>query len=193
MTADLRAIQGWKTWRVATLEDGDAEVSEQGLTDANGNLTFVDANVINVHPYSAIAIRMFSTDDENDTATVRLNGSMDDQRRTGTGPRHSLWKGQVILSGQQVTVTSSGRPLGDGKWAAGTYMEVDTYDSSSGYNAANAVVIGSAAAGSTSAMLIVPTLGYSILHMRITDMGGSGTEMSNVGALYREIAMGGVV
>ena len=186
MTADLRGIQGWKTWRFASAEDG---VVPALVTGAEGSHSGFQAP-INVYPYSAVAIRMFGTNTDNDTATLTILGSMDDQRKTGTGPMQELWQGQVSL-GSFTATTSTGRPLGDGKWTAATYLEVDTYDIgvANGHNAANAVVVG----GASHAILILPTIGYSVLDMRLANMDGTGTEISTLGALYREIAMGGVV
>lgn len=187
MTADLRAIQGWKTWRYTTTEDSGVPVL---TADSEGNHAGFRAPV-NVHPYSAVAIRMFGTNTDNDSASMTIYASMDEQRRTGTGPMQELWRGQVLLGSYAATAASS-RPLGDGKWPVGTYLEVDTYDIAGvagGHNAANAVVI----SGANQAILILPTLGYSVLEMRLTVMDGTGTEITTLGALYREIAMGGVI
>ncbi len=189
MTADLRAIRGWKTWRYATSEDGATPGVEKFKTDAEGNVTSFLAGV-NIHPYSAIAIRMFGSNADNDTAFMQLTAAMDDQRKTGTGPGQELWAGQVTL-GSVAATPSTGRPLNDGQWPVGTLLEVDTYDSAvaSGSNAANAVVLN----GANQAMLILPTLGYAMIDMRLYTFDGTGTEMSTLGAIYREIALGGVV
>lgn len=187
MGTDLQGMRGWATWRYASTEDGSIPVR---TTDAAGNHAGWVGG-IGVHPYSAIAVRMFGTNTDGDTATMTLYGSMDDQRKFGTGPMQELWRGRVFLGSYQVTTTSAGRPINDGKWPAAVYLEVDTYDIgvSGGHNAAKAVVL----SGAGQAMLLLPTLGYTSLGMGFTAMDGTGTEITTLGAIYRAISMGGVV
>lgn len=186
MTAELSGIRGWKTWKYITTEDSSLPILNTNVDADHGGFE----SPINVHPYSAVAIRMFGSDTVGDTANLVILGSMDDQRKTGTGPMQKLWGGQVSLGSSPGTL-SSGRPVNDGKWAALTLLEVDTYDVSvsGGYNLANAVAL----TGGDQALLILPTLGYAVLDMRLTAMDGTGTQISTLGAIYREIAMGGVV
>lgn len=187
MSADLRAIRSWKTWRAPiTADDATADFTTMGGAGPAGA-------VIAVYPYSAILIMVLGKNSNNDTAIINIIGRMDDQTKSGSGPSQALWKGQVILTTKSDGTAAS--PLNDNKWGAGsTWFWTDTFDiagAASGHNSANAVIIGGTTAG--DATLLLPTLGYTNLEMHITDVGGGGTEMTEVGVLYREIAMGGVV
>lgn len=42
-------------------------------------------------------------------------------------------------------------------------------------------------------MLIVPTLGYSHIRIDNDDMDGTGTEITELGVLYREVSTAGVI
>ena len=148
------------------------------------------ANAIGVYPYSAIALRMFGYPNDGDTGTLELWGYMDPATKSGTGPPQSLWKGQILLGAY--TIAGGKVPLYDDQWNGSlTWREVDTYDIggvAGGHNAANAVVISAA----NSALLILPTLGYGFLRMHVSDIGAGG-KITNLGAIYREVSMGGVV
>jgi len=187
MTADLRAIQSWKTWRYADTEDSIA-LALQG--DSAGDAGAQGSSfVIGVAPYTALALRSFGSDAENETATMEIYGFMVPDTKHGSGPGQSLWRGQLTL-GSFASTGATGRPCNDGKWPAAATKEVKSYDSSvtNGYNTNKAVAL----TGDNRAMLIFPTLGYTHLYMNITDMAG-GAEMSTLGVLFREIAMGAVV
>ena len=189
MPYDLTNIRTWRTWRVASAEDSSLPAH---TTDENGNVETTSALGIGVHPYSALALRMFGTNTAGDTATMKIWGQMDIQRKFGSAPSQELWRGQVSLGSFQATTDSDGRPLNDGPWPAAVYFEVDSYDiggATGGHNAAKAVSL----AGGGQTMLILPTLGYTVLTMELTDMDGTGTEISTLGAIYRFISMGGVV
>ena len=181
MTADLRAITSWKTWHPPVAED-DGILSLIPNSNLNGS-------IIGVLPYSAVGIRIFGKNSAADTAIMQIVGRMDVGTKVGSGPPQSLWKGQIKLTSSG----TSGVPLNDNKWGStATWFDVDVFDiagASAGHNAANSVIL----SGSGDALMILPTLGYSHLVMHFSDVGGGGTEMTEVGSLYREIAMGGVV
>lgn len=186
MTADLRAIQNWKTW---SFFPTTTEVTiSRGSTPA-GSLGTASRKTVVIYPYSAVALRMFGKNTDGDTATILIRGYMDPLSSLESGPSQELWYGQVALGPE----SSSSQILIDGRWgAAATWFDVDAYDISGvsgGHNAANAVVVG----GGNNAMLLLPTLGYSHIRIDNGDMDGTGTEMTELGVLYREIAMGGVV
>jgi hypothetical protein len=136
---------------------------------------------------------MFGKDAENETAVIEFVGYMTPTgagSKYGSGPGQVLWLGQIVLGANAASVI----PLSDDKWGAtATWYEVDTFDIAGfggGHNAANAVVLGAGG----QATLILPTLGYSHIVCMNGHMDGStGVQMAELGIIYREVAMGGVV
>jgi hypothetical protein len=184
MAGDLHGLRAWKHWRAPVTSDDPA-------LDLDINAGGVVAQTIGVHPYTAVLVQMLGKDTENDSATVTIVGWMDPSTRAQYGPPTNLWKGQVLL-GSQMDGSVSPPIIAPEKWGAGPWWRTDTFDISGvagGHNLANAAVL----SGGTEALLVVPTLGFTHLQMHIADVGGGGTEMTTVGAIYRPIAMGGVV
>lgn len=184
MPSELSSIRTWKTWREPITADDSSLLLIMGSGGVVGR-------VIAAYPYSAIAVQVIGKGSDNDSATVTIVGRMDDDTKYGAGPPTPIWKGQVLLGARSSGATVV--PLRDGKWGDGsTWFWADTFDISGvsgGHNMANAVTL----AGGGYATFMLPTLGYTHLEMHIADVGGGGTEMAEVGVLYREIAMGGVV
>ncbi len=183
MGMPLENVRAWKTWLAAGTVSADHSALDLDPSDG------ASGQMINVYPYTAIILRMFGKDTNNDTASMEIVGRMDDSTKNKGGRGQSLWKGQVILG----SISSSFIPLDDGKWsAAATWFEVDTYDEagvSGGHNACKAITIG----GGNQALLILPTIGYNVLEMVVTDIGGSSPEMTELGALYRFASNDGVI
>lgn len=180
MQSELQDIRAWKTWRIPVTADQTAK----NLNPAGG----VGEDMIEVLG-TAIMVRMFGKNADNETATMELIGRMDPSSEGLDGRGFSLWRGQVILGSD----SSSYIPGATKKWgaAAATWFEVDTYDSSvsGGHNACLASVL----LGLNQALFLVPTLGFKFVQMVITDINDGGVEMAELGALYRTISRQGVL
>lgn len=176
-----RNILSWRTARVAI-------ASDTLITD------FKSANFSGAKGISAIGsgimLRAFGKDTAGDTATLRVIGFMEQHDKRGRGPGFILWRGQLTLGSQ----TTGAAPLlnEQNDWdSAGNWFTVDDWDPSvaSGENAASAVM----AQGTNEAVLLLPTLRFTSLMLEIDDIGGGGTEMTELGIMYREITDEGVI
>lgn len=176
----LNTNRSWKTWRPPVLADDTTALNLK----PGGAVATTPARII-VPSGTAIAIRAFGKDTDDDTATLEIVGRMDEQSKSGDGIGQSLWQGTVRLGSKTFATTI---PLKDGRWGtAATWFEVD-WDTPGGHNAANAVTI----AGSNQALLLLPTYGYHTLEAVITNVGGNSPEMTEFGILWRDVAMGDV-
>ena len=184
MRALLNGTRAWQTWLTNAVEDDHTALNPAVMTGLKpGNR--VSAQSIAVNAARAIALRMFGQDTNNDTATIDLVGWMGAKKFT-SGPGQVLWSGQVILGANTASII----PNADGRWgAAATWFEVDTFDSSGGHNLAAAVI----RAFDGSAIILLPTLGYSHIQMTVTDIGGSSPEMTKLNGLWRPISEGDVI
>ncbi len=175
-------VHFWRTWRFVTADDTPIALIDPSAFNAAARL-----KAINVNPrFNAIVARFLGKDTDNDTATYKVSGFMDpdaEQNRTGAGP------GAVLVSGVLTLGSNTGSviPLSDGKWgAAATWFEVDTITVAT--NIALAVV---KSGTNLQADLIVPTLGYNFLLLEVTNIGGGGTEMTQLGAMQRPLYVSG--
>lgn len=144
MAFELSSVQTWKTFFgfPTTTEAG----SSRSLAPSAG-LNVAARKAVAVHPYTAVAFRMFGKNTAGDTATIRIRGYMTPApsdgtgSKSGTGPPQELWYGQIALG----SLSLAAIPFEDGRWgASATWFEVDTYDISgiaTGHNAAKAIVL----------------------------------------------------
>lgn len=178
---DLQSNRKWRTVRVVATDD-------TFITDFKA-ANIVEAKTIGING-SAVALWAWGKDTDNDDCTLRITGFMEPVENFTRGPGQVIWRGQLTL-GSNNTDTA---PVDDhGKWgSANDWFEVDSWDSSvtNGNNLASAIAL-SEATPQTS-LLLLPTLGYTILMFEVTDLGGAG-EMTEIGFLSREISMDGVV
>lgn len=182
--SDVRGVTQWQTWRVVSSDD-------TLLTDLRPANLPTDNRRISVHPFTAIAIRAFGKDTDNDDFEVRISGWMDSSKKNGAGPGQRLWRGDFMLGSENFGGASI-QPLDDGKWgAAAIWFEVDTFNSAatSGYNAVDAVE----RLGGNTNMLIFPTLGYHFLVLEVDIDGGDGTAGTELGIMWKGISREGVV
>ncbi len=184
MKSYLNGIQAWQTWLTDAVTADHTALTPATMTGLKpGNR--VSAQSISVNVARAIALRLFGQDTNNDTATVNLVGWMAG-KKTLSGPGQVLWSGQVILGANTASII----PHSDGRWgAAATWFEVDTFDSSGGHNLAAAAI----RAFDGSAIMLLPTLGYSHIQMTVTNVGDGGTEITKLNGLWRAISEGDVI
>lgn len=171
---NLNGIRTWRTWRVAETEDGTAVQAGLGPDD------YPSANVISVHPYTQIALRAYGADTDNDDATVRITGWMDNITPTGPGPGQILFHSEIIIG----ATNFNERPVADGRWPSATaWFEVDDWVTGVIENAAIAYLRTAGA----STILLLPTLGYTNLWLEIINLGAA-TEMTKLGVLWRPVS-----
>jgi len=177
---NLSSITKWQTWRVVQAEDGTAVQVGLGPDDYPSDTS----EVIGVHPWTAIALRAFGTDTDNDDATVRITGWMDPATTAGNGPGQVLFHSEIIIG----AISFNEKPLNDNKWHTETaWFEVD--DWTTGLVApspANAYARPATVAGGQS-LLILPTMGYTHLWLEIVNLGAV-TEMNDLGVMWRPIS-----
>lgn len=178
MNNSLYGITRWGTW-IAPITTAHSAVD---LLPSG----FVLAQSIDVDEYSAILLRGFGKNAENETVTCQIVGWMGRQEQLdATGFGHEIWNGQLSLGAE----TGSFTPNDDGKWgtADATWFEVDLWDSaaSGGFNTVQAVTF----FGGDQSVLLLPTLGYSRLQMTITNMAG----MAEFGCLWRGASKEGIL
>jgi len=178
------SAEQWGTWRrplAAANEDTFVTAFEPDNFEDEGSDSF--KRVISPPPgYSAVAIKMFGTDAENEVADVQITGWMFDHDQGGVGPGQVLWQGRVTLGTHSVA-----QPITSGKWPSGTYLEVKTYDpntfgSGQGANIARACTF----EGSQTGLLILPTLGFARLVLEINFPAAS--QMASLGVLWKPVA-----
>lgn len=173
----------WQTWRIVASDDTLlTDYKPADLTAA------VKAKTIGVYPATAIIVRAFGKDTDNDSATVVISGWMDVGLKKGGGPGQRLWRGQLLCGSKSF----SHAPLNDGKWgAAATWFDVDTWNegATSGYDLAGASRLEIA---NQECALILPTLGYTHLLVEVTDLDGAN-EMTEIGFVWRPVRIGEVI
>jgi hypothetical protein len=115
MSEDLRGVLGWDTW-IAPITTAHAAVD---LLPGTGIVT---GQCIDVDSYTAILVRGFGKDAENETVTCQVVGWMGlGSETTRTGYGHEIWNGQLSLGAG----TGSFIPNDDGNWStAATWFEV---------------------------------------------------------------------
>jgi hypothetical protein len=138
--------------------------------------------------FNAFALRAFGKDTANDNAVYKVYGYMDpdtSQTRTGPGPPCRLVNGTLALS----IVNDSIIPLSDDRWgaAAATWFSVDDWGIVA--NLGDVVVKGVA---NNEGILFVPTWGFNNFFIEVTNIGGGGTEMTELGFMYRELWIPGL-
>ena len=173
----------WRTLRAIT----SGLAADTLLTDYKpADLTAaVLAKTASIAPATAVALRAFGLGDNNDTVDAVLTGFMDPNSKFTSSLGHRLWRGQLILGNKEVTVA----PLADGKWgAAAAWREVDTWDQAAvgGYNPAGATRLEVA---DQEAVLLLPTLGYSLLLLEVAALTGT----TGFGVLWRPAAVASIV
>lgn len=181
-------IQGFTQWQTARIVAAEDTLLTNYLASEFATLKAA-GKIVGIHPATAVVLRAFAKDTNNDTATVVISGWMTDNKDKGTGPGHRLWRGQLLAGNH----TASHIPLGDGKWgAAATWFEVDTWNEAgaSGYNPAGATRLEVA---DQEAVILLPTLGYTHLAIEVTDILGGGTEITEIGFLWRPARVGEVM
>lgn len=146
------------------------------------------AKMISVHPATAVFLRFFGKDTANDTGKIYISGWMPPDAEKGPGPGHRLWSATLTLGAK----TWSEAPLSDSKWDGGPWFEVDTI-----VDIADAVGTTIYAVADQENGVIVPTLGYTHLLFHARDITGGGTEMTEIGILWRpigfdEVALAGI-
>lgn len=169
----------WKTWTRGIVSSDDSLLTKFKPSE------FAVAKAVAVYPDTAIALRIYGRDTNNDTATIVISGWMDPDTRSGVGAGQVLWKGMVTLG----SITFTEKPLNDSRWNKDSaWFEVDTWDSSTGSNASSSIV----QSGGNQSILIMPTLGYTRLMLEVADLGGAG-EMTELGVLFRPVSKDGVI
>ncbi len=150
----------WHHWAAGANDDGTVPTSW-------GPSTKPTSRLIPVGETSAIILRAFGTNTENDTATVHISGWCEN------GPGQLLWQGALTLGAH--TFTEELIPgMTNQAW-----FEVDTWTAT--YNAVVATSFGA----NTSALLVVPTIGYSHFYVEATDKDGTGTTMTALAILWK--------
>jgi len=184
----MGSIQGLKQWQTARapITTEDTFLTDYKPADFTAA---VQAKSISVHPATAVFLRVFGRDANEDSVELIISGWMDPNSEKGPGPGHRLWRGLVELGSKSWT----GVPLGDGKWDSKTWQEADTYDfeASLNYDMCGCSALDSVNASgdpvtNKEAGLIIPTLGYTHLLLEIGDMNDTG-EMVECGILWRQI------
>ncbi len=179
-------IHQWRTWRRVTVDD-----TEISIFDPAAFTAAVLAKSINVNPrFNAVAIRAFGKDTAADTATYKVYGFMDpdtDQKRTGAGPHFRLINVTISLSPASDSII----PLANNPsiWgaAAATWFPVDDWTLTG-----NAVGAVSKLLSNLDAVLILPTWGFNNLYLEVTDIGGGGTEITELGIMWRPLYVPGM-
>lgn len=171
----------WQTARVIT----SAATEDTLLTDYKpSDVTTLDASgkMISVHPATAVMLRAWGTNTDNDTCTLTVSGWFRQPSQGGSNlfsPGQRLWKGTLTLGAKSMASTI---PIEDGKWPSATWFEVDTWTATSDPTGATSI-----ATADHASVLLLPTLGYSHLMFEITDKDGTSTEMSTVGIAWYPI------
>ena len=179
-------IHQWQTWRIVTADD-----PAFSLFDPAAFTAAVLAKSVNANPrFNAVAIRAFGKDTANDTAAYAIYGFMDpdtNQKRTGAGSPCKLISGIMALS----VANDSFIPLANdpANWgtAAATWFAVDDWGIIS--NLAGGVL---KLVANDEGFLLLPTWGFNNLFLRITSIGGGGTEMTELGVMYRSLYIPGM-
>lgn len=174
-------ILQWQHARYTTA--GDTLLTDYKPADFDAT---VQAKAISVHPHTAIALRCFATDANDDTLSgVVISGWMHPLSKGGCGPGHRLWIGNLILGGK----TWTGQPISNapaGTWPSAAYFEIDTWTSS--YNPAGAVALDSSVTSGANkeSILILPTLGYTQILIEIPSASFAGAGEANAaGFMWR--------
>lgn len=175
MSFDTKQIKQWKTWRIVEADDSP-------LLTVFKPSDYDPLRSMQVHPWTAIAVRAWGQDANNETAAAVISGWMGGEG-TGRGPGQVLWDGALVLG----SIETDEVPLTDKNdtWSnfTGNWFEVDTWDPSGGSNAAGAVV----ASGGDQAVLVIRTLGYVALMLELT-IGTAAT----IGVAWRPIETAGL-
>lgn len=171
----------WQTARV--VDDATEDTILTAYKPSDITATIKNTKMISIHPATAIMLRAWGKDTDNDTATVTISGWFH-QPQSGSSqifsPGHVLWKGTVTLGARSMSSTI---PIEDGKWgAAATWFEVDTWTSSADPVGATAILT-----ADHGGVLLLPTLGYTHLLFEFTNKDGTGTEMSALGIAWYPI------
>jgi hypothetical protein len=159
-------VYSWSLWK-QKLSGAEDTVGSYGPDDKP------TSGLIGPGACRAIALRLFGKDAENETATITIIGW------NKNGPGQVLCAFQTILGAvvfDEAVLTKD--DIADGDW-----YESDTYDFTSGSNACGAQLYD----GGNQGVLIVPTLGYTDLDIRMTDKDGStGVEAADICAIWRK-------
>lgn len=141
---------------------------------------------VGVSPAMAIIIRGFGTDaDAEAVSPINVYGIMDPNSESGRGmgPAQLLWSGGATL-GNTPFAAAEKVIDGDGKWTAGTWLEVDTWadvDDQVGVTYLNST--------NKQGAVIIPTVGYTNLFVEIV---GTTFTMASFGMIWRPITMSAV-
>lgn len=165
----------WQTARIINATTEDTILTVYKPSDITA--TIRDNKMISVHPATAVMLRAWGKDTDNDTATVTISGWFPQPSSGATqlfSPGQKLWQGTLTLGSKSMTSTI---PIEDGKWGTvSTWMEVDTWTATADPTGATSI-----ATADHGAVLLLPTLGYHYLLFEFTDKDGTGTEMSSLG------------
>ena len=184
MSGELQGISSWRTWRRISSEDTLVTDFKPANYAAAKSIRLDDGT-------SAIAMRGFGKDADNETAIIVVSGWMSTPSAGGVGPGQQLWRGQALLGSRSSAMIPLADAPGSSPWgASATWFEVDTWDPTvpNGLNAC----VGTMFDGGNQSLLILPTLGYTALMLEIGDLG-TGAEMAEIGVLWRPVSRAGVV
>lgn len=172
-----------------TLTDVPAELSGT-ITNVEWHLT-PENRIIQVPQHSAILLRAFGKDTAADTCTLTILGYAHTAETrdgiAGPGKGFVVWNGQLALGANQINEA----PWTDASFADATWFEVETWNDAvaGGANPFGAQVLTSQNCG----LLLLPTVAFPLLLAELTDLGGGGTEMTEIGLLYKRVSLGGVI
>lgn len=159
-------------------------------------VTAVKNKMISVKPNSAIMLRAFGTDGDDEAADIIISGWMNPFTQTGANFGHRLVRMLVTLGSKGVAKPPSNLPdAAGGRWAltGTTYLEADTYDPSAAgdYDMVNITRLDTSLAdgiANQEAAVIVPTLAYT--HLLIEIVLGTAASM---GLIWRPVGKDGVL
>lgn len=153
--------------------------------------------MIAVKPASAVMLRAFGTDADDEAADVIVSGWMHPFTQTGANFGHRLVRMLVTLGSKGVAKAPSDLQDGaKGKWASSgtTYFEADTYDPATAgtdYDMTGITRLDTSLTDGISnqeAGVIIPTLAYT--HLLIEVVLGTAASM---GLIWRPVGKDGVI
>lgn len=160
------------------------------VTDVAWELT-PENRIIQLPQHSAILLRAFGKDTAANTCTLTILGyshtaeTRDGQ--AGPGKGFVVWKGTLSLGANQIDEA----PWTDPSFAAATWFEVETWNDAvaGGANPFG----GQPLTAQNCGLYLLPTGSHPLLLAELSDLGGGGTEITEIGLLYKRVSLGGVI
>lgn len=181
----------YRTWEIARYLGAGVEDTPLTEYDVAEFTISVAERCVQASPITAILLRAFGTDAQNETASLMISGFMaaPTEKRNNPGPGFRLWSGVLTTGNRQYTTRP--HPKFEALSGGAKWFEVDTWDTTAGFTRVTTQELGAA---DNEKILVLPTLGFThILFELFNKDGVTGSEMSRCGILWRPAILDEVV